>query len=156
MRKLIALILQQISILQQQNISLQEVTVEMNPADYSYSELALLKEAGVTKVSFGVQSLSVKELTLSGRRHSPDQALRAIENALKAGFHVVSADLIQGLPAQNTVTWENSVRTLVSTGINHCSVYDLTIEEKTPFHAMKEKLCLPNEKLLKNLDSITT
>ncbi len=109
-----------------------EVTVELNPESTSESLLALLKQNGVNRLSFGVQSLNDRELQTVGRLHTAREALRAIERSQNAGFDNISADLIYGLPLQTDQTLMDSVKGLVQSGVQHISCYGLQIEEGTP------------------------
>ena len=88
-----------------------------------------------------------KELKTIGRLHTAREALQAIEQASKAGFKRISADLIYGLPLQTLATFKDTLATIVASAISHLSVYGLTVEEGTPLAAMlaKGSLMLPSE-----------
>ena len=79
-----------------------EITIETNPASCSSADLQILRRAGVNRISFGVQSLVDSQLSALGRLHTADEARRAIEDAHNAGFTNISADLMLGIPGQNT------------------------------------------------------
>ncbi|NLH44866.1 MAG: radical SAM protein [Acholeplasmataceae bacterium] len=102
---------------------------------------------GIDRVSFGVQSLNDEELKIIGRLHTASEALQAIEQASKAGFERISADLIFGLPSQTLATFEDTLSTIVDSAISHLSVYGLTVEEGTPLAAKlaNGSLTLPSE-----------
>ena len=104
-----------------------EFTIEANPESIEAEKLSLWKDNGVNRVSIGVQSLDDAELRLCGRRHSAEQALRALETAQDFGFRV-SADLIFGLPYQTLRGWHGNMSRLVRLGIEHISLYQLMIE----------------------------
>lgn len=124
-----------------------EVTMEMNPGTVDFAKLCQYREIGIDRVSFGVQSLNDKELKTIGRLHTAREALQAIEQASKAGFKRISADLIYGLPLQTLATFKDTLATIVASAISHLSVYGLTVEEGTPLAAMlaKGSLMLPSE-----------
>ena len=124
-----------------------EVTMEMNPGTVDFAKLCQYREIGIDRVSFGVQSLNDKELKTIGRLHTAREALHAIEQASKAGFKRISADLIYGLPLQTLATFKDTLATIVASAISHLSVYGLTVEEGTPLAAMlaKGSLMLPSE-----------
>jgi oxygen-independent coproporphyrinogen III oxidase len=109
-----------------------EVSLEANPATSDGPHLRALRDAGVTRVSFGVQSFDVKELKFLDRLHSPAAASVSIANARAAGIASVGLDLIYGLPGQSLVAWEKSLRRAVDLSPDHISTYALTIEEGTP------------------------
>ena len=109
-----------------------EFSCEANPESTTFELLQSLKEAGVSRMSFGVQSLDAAELRALGRIHSPQQAIRALQAAHKLGFRV-SADLMCAIPLQTASSWEKSLAGCVACGIDHISVYPLTIEPHTAF-----------------------
>ncbi|MCX6003980.1 MAG: radical SAM family heme chaperone HemW [Chloroflexi bacterium] len=109
-----------------------EATIEVNPESATREFLETVKDAGVNRVSFGVQSLSDDELKSVGRIHTATQAISAIKLAKRLGFKAISADLIIGLPGQTWATLRESLETLVGLGIGHLSVYCLSLEEGTP------------------------
>ena len=124
-----------------------EVTMEMNPGTVDFAKLCQYREMGIDRVSFGVQSLNDEELKIIGRLHTATEALMAIEQASKAGFERISADLIFGLPTQTLATFEDTLSTIVDSAISHLSLYGLTVEEGTPLAAKLStgSLTLPSE-----------
>ena len=124
-----------------------EITMEMNPGTVDFAKLRQYREMGIDRVSFGVQSLNDKELKTIGRLHTASEALQAIEQAYKAGFKRISADLIYGLPTQTLATFKDTLAVIVDSAISHLSVYGLTVEEETPLSAMlaNGSLVLPSE-----------
>ncbi len=110
-----------------------EITVELNPADVGADRLAALREAGVNRLSLGVQSFHDEELAFLGRRHRRDGALRAIEEIRTAGFASLGLDLIYGLPGSNRARWYESLDRALEFRPEHLSCYALTIAEGTPF-----------------------
>lgn len=113
-----------------------EITVEANPCVSDENRLKTLIDGGVNRISFGVQSMDSGELQFLGRKHTPVQAIKAIETAHKAGFRNISADLMLGLPEQGKDSIKNSVSILSSLPVSHISAYLLKIEEGTPFAEM--------------------
>lgn len=109
-----------------------ESTIEVNPESATGELLEAAKEVGINRLSIGVQSLSDYELQSVGRIHTATQAVEAIRLARKLGFKSVPADLIIGLPGQTRSTLHQTLETLVSTGIEHVSLYCLSLEEGTP------------------------
>lgn len=124
-----------------------EATIEVNPGTADKQKLRFFKELGFDRISFGVQSLNDNELRAVGRIHTAREALEALAMAQDAGFERISADLIYGLPGQNLATLQQSLKILTGAGLQHLSVYGLTVEEGTPLaHLLDEgKIVLPNE-----------
>jgi len=109
-----------------------ESTIEVNPESATGELLEAAKDVGINRVSIGVQSLSDYELQSVGRIHTAAQAVEAMRLAKRLGFKSVSADLIIGLPGQTRSTLHKTLETLVGTGIEHTSLYCLSLEEGTP------------------------
>ncbi len=114
-----------------------EITVECNPESATPAKLAAYLEAGVTRLSFGVQSLDDALLARLGRVHDAATAVRALRLAGDAGFTSLNADLIFGIPGEDDRTWRSSLEGLLSCGVSHLSCYGLTYEEGTPLHAWR-------------------
>ena len=110
-----------------------EVTAEVNPDDASVERLLAFREAGVNRISLGVQSLDDGELQRLGRRHGAAEALEALAAIWDAGYTNFSADLMYGLPHQGMDTWRRTVECVIAAGPPHVSAYALTMEEGTPF-----------------------
>lgn len=109
-----------------------EVTVEANPGDVSEAWLKALREAGVNRLSLGMQAADGPTLALLGRHHSHDDTCRAVDRARRAGFEVVNVDLIYGIPGQTRGLWQQSVEAALSLRPEHLSAYCLTLERRTP------------------------
>jgi oxygen-independent coproporphyrinogen-3 oxidase len=90
-------------------------------------------QAGINRISLGVQSANETELMQMGRIHTFTDEVENIALARKAGFTNISVDLIFGLPGQSLQTWMNSLEQVTALGIEHLSLYSLTIEEGTTF-----------------------
>jgi oxygen-independent coproporphyrinogen-3 oxidase len=109
-----------------------EVSVEANPGSLSRDHILLWKELGLTRISLGVQSLSDEELKWLGRPHDAEDALRAM--ALIREHDVdLSADLLFGLAGQDIRQWHRSLKNVLSFNPAHISVYQLMLEEGTPW-----------------------
>lgn len=109
-----------------------EVTLEANPETVSERSLAGYRQAGINRLSFGVQSFRDAELQRLGRLHSADRARQAFREARAAGFDNISLDLMLWLPDQQLADWLHSVDALVDLGPEHASVYLLEIYPNAP------------------------
>ncbi len=115
-----------------------EITLEANPTDAEAAHFAALREAGVNRLSLGVQSLDDAQLRFLGRNHSADEARRAI--AVAAGvFDRLSIDLIYALPGQTVAGWTEAMTEALDMGFEHVSPYQLTIAEGTAFARATER-----------------
>jgi len=112
-----------------------EITVECNPESVSLDRLRGYREAGVTRLSLGVQSLDDGLLRTLDRAHSAEGAARAFEAARRAGFDNVSVDLIYGLPGLSLATWDRTVRGVLGWAPEHLSAYALTLDEGSLWRA---------------------
>ncbi|MBQ7530013.1 radical SAM family heme chaperone HemW [bacterium] len=118
-----------------QNFSLDdgcEITVEANPGTLSLQDLERLCEAGFNRLSMGVQSLDPELLKRLGRIHRRQEVFQSVEWAKRAGFKNINLDLIYGLPGQSLISWQKTVRGVLSLEPQHISCYALTVEEGTP------------------------
>ncbi|MEF3304531.1 radical SAM family heme chaperone HemW [Paenibacillus sp. GYB003] len=124
-----------------------EITMEANPGTTDPEKLAAMREGGVNRISFGVQSFDNKLLETIGRIHNTDDVYRSIENARAAGFDNLSIDLMLGLPNQTIGAMNATLDAALALGLAHYSAYSLKIEEHTLFHTLyhKNKLPLPDE-----------
>jgi len=130
-----------------------EITLEANPGTVTLENLRSMRQTGVNRLSFGVQSFFDEELRALGRIHSADQAKAGVREAQLGGFENISLDLIFGLPGQSLKTWEENLRQASSLGIQHLSLYSLIIEPGTPFERLFEegKLNLPEDDLVADM-----
>ncbi len=110
-----------------------EITLEANPSSVEAGRFAAFGEAGVNRLSLGVQSFDDDALSFLGRAHSAAEARRALELAQRR-FRRVSLDLIYARPGQTAGAWRGELRDALSFGTEHLSLYQLTIERGTPFH----------------------
>jgi len=123
-----------------------EVTLEANPTDAESARFAAFADAGVTRLSLGVQAFDDAGLTLLGRNHDASEARRAARLAAGA-FPRLSIDLIGARPGQSLQSWRADLQEAVDLGAEHVSAYELTIEEGTPFHraVRRGRLTPPDE-----------
>ncbi len=122
-----------------------EFTVEANPGAVSFSDLSLMREAGVNRISFGLQSVHSNELRALSRIHTFDEFLSAYRDARAAGIDNINVDLMYGIPNQTAESFAESLHTLAGLSPEHISLYGLKIEEGTPFFRMRDSLVLPDE-----------
>ncbi|HEX6756068.1 MAG TPA: radical SAM family heme chaperone HemW [Mycobacteriales bacterium] len=108
-----------------------EVTTESNPETVTPAYLAKLREAGFTRVSFGMQSAAPHVLRTLDRTHTPGRAVAAVAEAKAAGFAHVNLDLIYGTPGETEQDWQASLDTAIGAGPDHVSAYSLIVEEGT-------------------------
>lgn len=112
-----------------------EVTVEANPETVDVAGLAVLVDAGLTRLSAGAQSFSPSVLTTLGRLHDPSHVEAAVRAAGQAGVGAISIDLIYGTPGETNEQWRDTVHRAVDLDVGHISCYALTVEVNTPFAA---------------------
>ncbi len=120
-----------------------EISMETNPADITPRKSEQWREAGVNRISIGMQSANDAELKMLGRRHNFDDVCRAVENIRKAGFDNFNLDLMFGLPNQSLRSWQDSIKKALDLSPTHLSLYALTVEEGTPLAADIEAAILP-------------
>ena len=109
-----------------------EITMEANPDAITQDKMKSFADLGINRLSIGVQALNDTDLHFLGRRHSVKTALERIEQAKKF-FARINMDLIYARPNQTPSQWETELKTALSLGLNHYSLYQLTIEENTVF-----------------------
>lgn len=131
----------------------EEFTVEMNPGTVDREKLLLLQQAGVNRLSVGVQSFDDNCLQKIGRIHTAQEAVDTIELAHNIGFDNISLDLIYGLPQQDREILTKSVESALSLPVQHISIYGLQLEEGTAFQRMEAlgKLQLPADELVETM-----
>ncbi|OJJ09493.1 coproporphyrinogen III oxidase [Alphaproteobacteria bacterium AO1-B] len=125
-----------------------EISLEANPTSVEAERFKGYRAAGVNRVSLGVQSLHDEDLKLLGRLHDAATARRAIETA-RATFPRLSFDLIYARPNQTLTQWEAELKDAIALAADHLSLYQLTIEEGTPFYTLYHagKLTMPDQDL---------
>jgi len=112
-----------------------EITLEANPGTLGPGHLERLREAGVNRLSIGVQALDDRLLAGIGRIHSARQAIQVLDQARRAGFENLSLDLIYGLPGQTLADWQATLEQALAAHPRHVSAYALILEEGTPLEA---------------------
>jgi oxygen-independent coproporphyrinogen-3 oxidase len=133
-----------------------EITLEANPSSVEASRFAGYRAAGVNRVSLGVQSFDDDELKRLGRLHNAEEAKQAIAIA-QSTFGRSSFDLIYARPGQTPDMWRDELSEGLKRAGEHLSLYQLTIEEGTPYHALHAagKLVLPDEDTARALWDVT-
>ena len=112
-----------------------EITLEANPTSVESARLAAFRDAGVNRVSLGVQALNDDALRFLGRQHGAREAIAAVELA-RSLFARVSFDLIYARPGQSDADWRAELAQALTLAGGHLSLYQLTIEKGTPFHTL--------------------
>ncbi|MDL1911917.1 radical SAM family heme chaperone HemW [Chloroflexi bacterium CFX6] len=120
-----------------------ETTIEANPGTVSYENLLKLREIGINRISYGVQSANAFELRMLERAHNFFDVIEAVTSARKAGFDNLNLDLIYGLPEQTLDSWQTTVTRILDLRPEHISAYALTLEHGTPFGRWASKGLLP-------------
>ena len=115
-----------------------EVTLEANPTSVEAAKLAAFREAGVNRVSLGVQALNDADLSFLGRAHDAAQAVHAIKISQEI-FERVSFDLIYARPSQTLEGWRDELCRALDLARGHMSLYQLTIERSTPFYLRSKR-----------------
>ena len=120
-----------------------EITIEVNPDDVTPAVMAAYREAGINRISIGVQSFFDEDLDYLNRIHNGQQSALCIRQVQEAGFTNISADLIFGFPTLTGSRFEENLRRLVDFNIPHISAYALTVEPKTALDVLIRKKKLP-------------
>ncbi len=133
-----------------------EITLEANPTSVEAERLKDFREAGVNRLSLGVQSLDDDALRFLGREHSAKEALKAVHQAAKL-FSRFSFDLIYARPGQTLAAWSDELRRALDHAGGHLSVYQLTIEPGTRFFNLHQRgqLILPEDDIQADLFELT-
>ncbi|CUU43370.1 Oxygen-independent coproporphyrinogen-III oxidase [Blastochloris viridis] len=133
-----------------------EITIEANPTSVEATRFRGYRDAGVNRASLGVQALNDADLRALGRMHTAKEALAALEIA-QGVFGRVSFDLIYARPGQTPHLWQQELTSALALGTEHLSLYQLTIEEGTPFFALNAagKIVPPDADLARELFDLT-
>lgn len=116
-----------------------EITFEANPDDLSVEYLNDIYQAGVRRLSIGIQSFQNDFLKKMNRRHDANQAVGAVKNAADTGFDDISVDLIYGLPELTPAQWKADLEKVFQLPVQHLSAYHLTYHKGTPFYTWLKK-----------------
>jgi oxygen-independent coproporphyrinogen-3 oxidase len=117
---------------------IEEATIEANPEDITLEKVKAWRELGINRISMGIQSFNDSELQAIGRRHTADDALKAVATLREGGISDISCDLIYGLPGQDLDSWKASFRELMSLNLPHFSSYCLSYEPGTRLYAQRQ------------------
>lgn len=128
-----------------------EITLEANPGTLEHGRFKEYTQAGINRLSLGIQSLNDHHLKILGRIHSAKEAQTALEHALTADFASINCDLMYALPNQSVPQAIDDLNCLLSYPINHLSWYQLTIERNTYFHKNKPDN-LPKDDLIETIE----
>jgi len=120
-----------------------EISLEANPGTVDAANFRGYRQAGVNRLSIGVQSLDAAELEWLERIHSPEQALAAFHTGREAGFDNINLDLMYGLPGQRVQDWLQALDTVIRLAPEHLSCYQLTVEPHTKLAATHRQQPLP-------------
>jgi putative oxygen-independent coproporphyrinogen III oxidase len=133
-----------------------EITLEANPTSVEAENFRGYRTAGVNRVSLGVQSLDNASLKFLGRLHTAEEALAAVTIA-QAAFPRVSIDLMYARPGHTPAAWQAELARALAVGTEHLSLYQLTIEDETPFAALHRsgKLVIPDAEAGRALWDVT-
>lgn len=133
-----------------------EITMEANPSSVEAERFRAYRAAGVNRVSLGVQSLDDTQLKFLGRLHTADEAKAAIEMARET-FPRLSFDLIYARPDQSLEQWRAELEEAITLAADHLSLYQLTIEEETPFFDLhrRGKIVVPDSEHAAQLYELT-
>ncbi len=113
-----------------------EVTMETNPGTVNKTKLKQFKEAGINRISIGIQSFDEDELKFLTRIHDKQTAIHTVYNAADVGFENISVDLIFNLPKQTKEKWIDNLETAITLPIKHISTYSLILERGTILNKM--------------------
>lgn len=115
-----------------------EITLEANPDDLSEEYILELQSLPFNRISIGIQSFNDEELRFLSRRHSAEQAIRAVKLCQENGFENISIDLMYGLPQQTLEIWQQNINRAIELNVPHISAYHLIYEEKTKLYSLRE------------------
>jgi putative oxygen-independent coproporphyrinogen III oxidase len=127
-----------------------EITLEANPGTIERGKFSGYRQAGVNRISLGVQSFSSRQLQILGRIHDASGALSAIEEIQDAGFENYNIDLMHGLPEQDLSGALKDLKTAIDLKAPHISWYQLTLESNTLFAVQKPQL--PSDDILADIE----
>jgi oxygen-independent coproporphyrinogen-3 oxidase len=133
-----------------------EITVEAHPGTVQATDLSALRQGGVTRLSFGAESMHDGELAAIGRPGASTETVAAITAARAAGFIDINVDLMYGLPGQTVESWQRTLRACSDLDPTHLSCYALTVEEGTRFahDSHREPGLAPDESLQIQMDQV--
>ena len=125
-----------------------EITMEFNPDDIKKEKLNKLRQAGINRLSIGIQSFNNEDLIFMNRSHNAKEAISSIKLAKECGFNNMSIDLIYGVQNQTDKTWKKNLNQMFELEIDHFSAYALTVEPDTKLnYLIKKKRVQPTSEL---------
>lgn len=116
-----------------------EITMEVNPGTVTEEKAKAWKQAGINRISIGLQSVNDEELKMLGRIHTYDAFSRTYEMLRKNGFENLNVDLISAIPGQTVESWRKTLQTIAELQPEHIAAYSLIVEEGTPFFEKLEE-----------------
>ena len=116
-----------------------EITIEANPDTVSREKLAALRNVGINRISFGMQSAATHVLAVLDRTHNPENVVKATNWAREVGFDQVSVDLIYGTPGETIEDWRATIKSALELPITHISAYALIVEDGTKLAAQVKR-----------------
>jgi oxygen-independent coproporphyrinogen-3 oxidase len=130
-----------------------EISMEANPNTLTDENLKQYREAGINRLSIGIQSLNDEILKKIGRIHNSTEALEAIDRAKKHGFENINADAMFNIPGQTTLDIDDTLSKIMERGVKHISFYSLKLEKGTPMYSMEQKkmITMPDEDEERNM-----
>lgn len=117
----------------------EETSIEVNPELVAADDFLRYREAGVTRVSIGVQSFEPAEIETLGRKHSPEQIETVVSWGRAAGLRSISLDLMFAVPGQTPESWRRSLQRAIALDVDHVSAYGLTVEADTPYAHWRDR-----------------
>ncbi|MEO6836184.1 MAG: radical SAM family heme chaperone HemW [Candidatus Tumulicola sp.] len=117
----------------------EESSIEVNPELVRDDDFTRYREAGITRLSIGVQSFEPGEIETLGRKHTAEHIETAVALGRAAGLQSISLDLIFAVPGQTPATWRRSLERAVALGVDHVSTYGLTVETGTPYALWRDR-----------------
>lgn len=135
-----------------------EVSTETNPNDLDENYLMGLRQAGINRLSMGMQTSNPAELKFFARRHEHSAVIHAVEAARSAGFDNINLDLMYGFPYQTLDTWHKSIDDVLILNPEHISLYALGLEEGTPLNDWVEnkQVPIPDDDLAADMYDLAT
>ncbi len=117
-----------------------EISMESNPGTLTREKCVSYKQAGINRISLGVQAAQNSLLQLLGRAHTFEDVFRSVDLVRSAGFTNLNLDIMFGLPTQTMQDWQDTLNKILALSPEHISAYSLIVEEKTPFYSLYSKM----------------
>lgn len=120
-----------------------EITLEANPGTVTAESIHAYRSMGINRISFGMQSAHPDDLRILDRQHHHSDVIQSVLWSQQAGFKHVNLDLIFGIPGQGLERWKNTLRLALLEGVDHYSLYSLSVEDGTPMQQWVDRGLLP-------------